>query len=61
MQNHRSYHKKNINKQSKCNGPYVYAHDISLIKNKTRWKPNINLKDGLKSTWDQLLEWENKR
>ena len=42
-------------------GPYVYAHDISLIKNKTRWKPKINLKDGLKSTWDQLLEWENKR
>ena len=50
--------KKIISKNQKVTGPYIYAHDISLLKKKTKWKPEISLKKGLQTTWHQMLEWK---
>ena len=53
--------KKITSNNQKVNGPYIYAHDISLIKKITDWKPKINLNKGLEMTWRQMLEWNNKK
>lgn len=53
--------KKITSNNQKVNGPYIYAHDISLIKKITDWKPKINLNKGLEITWRQMLEWNNKK
>lgn len=44
----------------KVSGPYVYAHNIDLLKKITKWKPRISLKKGLEMTWTQLLAWKKK-
>jgi nucleoside-diphosphate-sugar epimerase len=41
-------------------GPYVYAHNIDLLKKITGWQPKISLKSGLEMTWTQLLAWKKK-
>tara|TARA_B100000787_G_C16198329_1_gene302725 strand:+ start:42 stop:941 length:900 start_codon:yes stop_codon:yes gene_type:complete len=53
--------KKIISSNQKVSGPYVYAHDISLIKKVTDWKPSINIKKGLEMTWTQLLAWKKNK
>jgi nucleoside-diphosphate-sugar epimerase len=45
----------------KVSGPYIYSHDISLIKKVTDWKPRINLNKGLEMTWFQMLKWTSKK
>jgi nucleoside-diphosphate-sugar epimerase len=44
----------------KVSGPYVYAHNIDLLKKITKWEPKISLKKGLEMTWIQLLAWKKK-
>ena len=36
-----------------------YAHDISLIKKNTNWRPKISLKKGLELTWKEMLSLKN--
>jgi nucleoside-diphosphate-sugar epimerase len=45
-------------KNIKVNGPYKYQHNISLLKKIIKWKPEISLKNGLKLTWEQMLNWQ---
>ena len=42
-------------------GPYKYAHDISLLKKKIRWYPKISLEDGLEQTWKQMVKWKEEK
>ena len=53
--------KKITSNNQKVSGPYIYSHDISLIKKVANWKPTINLNKGLEKTWLQMLEWSNKK
>jgi nucleoside-diphosphate-sugar epimerase len=52
--------KKILSLDQKVSGPYVYAHNIDLLKKITGWKPRISLKKGLKMTWIQLIAWKKK-
>lgn len=50
--------KKILSSNKKVAGPYLYTHDIDLLKKITRWKPKISLKKGLEMTWTQLIAWK---
>ena len=51
-------HRKIKSKNIKVDGPYIYQHDISLLKKIIKWSPKISLEKGLKLTWEQMLIWK---
>tara|TARA_B100000787_G_scaffold167242_1_gene153672 strand:- start:2930 stop:3832 length:903 start_codon:yes stop_codon:yes gene_type:complete len=53
--------KKISSLNKKVTGPYIYTHNIDLLKKITRWSPKISLKTGLEMTWIQLMIWKKNK
>ena len=50
-------HDKNI----KVTGPMKFCTNISLLKKITKWKPKINLRDGLQDVWSKIRLLNKKK
>jgi len=51
---------KIFNKNLKVGGPHKYYHNISKLKKIINWKPQIDLEEGLKLTWQRMKYLNSK-